>query len=37
MVVGMLAYFWLVWDVDNQELWDKVMGTIVVDDPLKQV
>lgn len=25
-----IANFWLIWDKDNQELWDKVAGTIVV-------
>ncbi len=32
-----LAYFWMVWDKRNQELWDKVVDTIVVDDPAKQL
>lgn len=27
-----VAYFWMVWDRRNQELWDKVVDTIVVDD-----
>jgi uncharacterized RDD family membrane protein YckC len=36
-IVGLLAYFWLIWDRDNQELWDKVVGTVVVDDPSKQL
>jgi hypothetical protein len=27
-----IANFWLVWDKQNQELWDKVVGTIVVTD-----
>ncbi len=40
-VLGILTlgiiYFWLIWDRDNQELWDKVVGTIVVDDPNGQV
>jgi uncharacterized RDD family membrane protein YckC len=31
--VGLVAYFWLLWDKDRQELWDKAVGTIVVDDP----
>lgn len=37
-VIGVLSFvtlgivsFWLLWDANNQELWDKVMGTIVVD------
>jgi uncharacterized RDD family membrane protein YckC len=35
--VGGIVYFWLLWDKDNQELWDKVVETIVVDDPMKQL
>jgi uncharacterized RDD family membrane protein YckC len=38
-VIGVLSIvtfgivnFWLVWDEDSQELWDKVVGTIVVND-----
>jgi uncharacterized RDD family membrane protein YckC len=27
-----IAYFWLLWDGKNQELWDKMVGTIVVTD-----
>lgn len=27
-----IVLFWLVWDKSKQELWDKVVGTIVVDD-----
>jgi uncharacterized RDD family membrane protein YckC len=34
-VIGVVAYFWLVWDRDNQELWDKLVGTVVVDDPAR--
>jgi len=30
-----LPYFWLILDKDNQELWDKIVGTVVVDDPNK--
>ena len=26
-----IANFWLVWDRNNQELWDKIIGSIVVD------
>jgi uncharacterized RDD family membrane protein YckC len=33
IVVGFVVYFWLLWDSDRQELWDKMVGTIVVDDP----
>lgn len=32
-----IAYFWLVWDSRNQELWDKVVGTVIVNDPQKQL
>lgn len=32
-----LPYFWLLWDKDRQELWDKLVGTVVVDDPNKQL
>lgn len=39
-VIGLLGfltfgiiYFWLIWDKNNQELWDKVIDTVVVDDP----
>jgi uncharacterized RDD family membrane protein YckC len=32
-----IVNFWLVWDNRNQELWDKVVGTIVVNDPHKRV
>lgn len=31
-VVGILANFWLVWDKDTQELWDKIVDTVVVND-----
>jgi len=32
-IVGFVAYFWLLWDKDNQELWDKMASTVVIDDP----
>lgn len=32
-----IAYFWLVWDGRNQEVWDKMAGTIVVNDPQGQL
>jgi uncharacterized RDD family membrane protein YckC len=35
--LGLILYFWLLWDRNNQELWDKVVDTLVVDDPLKQL
>jgi uncharacterized RDD family membrane protein YckC len=28
-----IAYCWLLWDKDRQELWDKLAGTVVVNDP----
>ena len=31
------AYFWICWDKNNQELWDKMVGTVVVDDGDKQL
>ncbi len=31
-VVGVIANFWLLWDKDTQELWDKIVDTIVVND-----
>jgi uncharacterized RDD family membrane protein YckC len=27
-----IVYFWPLWDNDNQELWDKMIGSVVVDD-----
>ncbi|HYI37841.1 MAG TPA: RDD family protein [Thermoleophilaceae bacterium] len=32
-ILGFILYFWLTWDDKNQELWDKMCGTVVVDDP----
>lgn len=32
-VIGIVLYFWLCWDDKNQELWDKMVDTVVVDDP----
>jgi uncharacterized RDD family membrane protein YckC len=32
-LIGYVLYFWLLWDNDNQELWDKMVDTIVVTDP----
>jgi uncharacterized RDD family membrane protein YckC len=31
--LGYVLYFWLLWDRNRQELWDKLADTIVVDDP----
>jgi uncharacterized RDD family membrane protein YckC len=36
-VGGIIADCWLLWDKDKQELWDKIAGTIVVDDPHKRL
>jgi uncharacterized RDD family membrane protein YckC len=32
-----LVNLWLVWDKNKQELWDKVVGTIIVNDAQKQL
>jgi uncharacterized RDD family membrane protein YckC len=32
-----IVYFWLLWDKNRQELWDKMISTIVVNDPHKAV
>jgi uncharacterized RDD family membrane protein YckC len=32
-IVALVLDFMLLWDKDRQQLWDKVAGTIVVDDP----
>lgn len=32
-----LPYFWLLWDRNRQELWDKMLDTVVVDDPHRLV
>jgi uncharacterized RDD family membrane protein YckC len=32
-IVGFVVYFWLLWDNARQELWDKMVVTIVVNDP----
>jgi uncharacterized RDD family membrane protein YckC len=32
-----IVYFWLIWDSRNQELWDKIVGSIVVNDPHRQL
>lgn len=34
-VGSLIAELWLLWDKDNQELWDKVANTMVVNDPHK--
>lgn len=31
--IGLILYFWLLWDGERQELWDKMASTLVVDDP----
>jgi uncharacterized RDD family membrane protein YckC len=35
--IGIILYFWLCWDDKNQELWDKMVNTVVVDDPEDQL
>ena len=37
LAVVTLGIGWLVWDSRNQELWDKVVGTVIVNDPQKQL
>lgn len=32
-IVALILDFMLLWDKDRQQLWDKIAGTIVVDDP----
>jgi uncharacterized RDD family membrane protein YckC len=32
-LLGFILYFWLLWDGERQELWDKMAGTLVVNDP----
>jgi uncharacterized RDD family membrane protein YckC len=31
-LIGYVLFFWLLWDKDRQELWDKMCSTVVVDD-----
>lgn len=33
--LAIVLYFWLLWDKDKQEIWDKIVDTIVVNDPDK--
>jgi len=33
-LVGIVLLFWLLWDKRRQQLWDKVVDTVVIDDPL---
>jgi hypothetical protein len=35
--IGIILDFWLLWDQNRQELWDKIAGTIVVNDFQKQL
>lgn len=37
VVTWVIACCWLLWDKDRQELWDKIAGTIVVNDPDKRL
>ena len=32
-IIGWILYFWLLWDSERQELWDKMVETVVVIDP----
>jgi uncharacterized RDD family membrane protein YckC len=36
-VGDVIADLWLLWDKDRQQLWDKIAGTVVVDDPDKRL
>jgi uncharacterized RDD family membrane protein YckC len=40
-IVGSITFgittFMLLWDKNRQEIWDKIAGTIVIDDPEKQL
>jgi uncharacterized RDD family membrane protein YckC len=36
-ILFLIPNFWLLWDKNNQELWDKMVGTIVVNDPHNQL
>lgn len=32
-----IVNFWLLWDDKHQQLYDKIVGTVVVDDPRRQL
>jgi uncharacterized RDD family membrane protein YckC len=32
-ILGWILYFWLLWDAERQEIWDKMVDTVVVLDP----
>lgn len=34
---NVIASCWLLWDKDRQELWDKIAGTVVVNDPQRRL
>lgn len=34
-VIGLVLFFWLLWDKDNRQLWDLAAGTVIVNDPDK--
>lgn len=36
-IAPLVLFFMLLWDRDRQELWDKIAGTLVVDDPTPAV
>ena len=35
--LGIVLYFWLLWDRDKQQLWDKIVETLVVEDQRNQL
>ena len=37
LIGTVIADCWLLWDKDKQELWDKIAGTVVVNDPDKRL
>lgn len=32
-LIGVILYLWLLWDKNRQQVWDKIVDTVVVDDP----
>lgn len=34
-LIGLVLFFWLLWDKDNRQLWDLAAGTVIVNDPHK--
>jgi uncharacterized RDD family membrane protein YckC len=37
LIGTVVADCWLLWDKDKQQLWDKIAGTVVVNDPDKRL